>query len=77
MAHMIRLTDPTQLSGAVRFLRGIAGLTQRQVAAEGHFQQTQITWWETDKRRPNLASLIRLANILGYDVALIPRREDT
>lgn len=73
MAHMIRLTAPEQFSGAVRFLRGLAGLTQRQLAAEGHFQQVQITWWETDERRPNLASLIRLANALGYDLALIPR----
>lgn len=69
---MIRLTAPEQLSGAVRFLRGVSGLTQRQLADAGRFQQVQISWWETDERRPNLASLIRLANALGYDIALVP-----
>jgi transcriptional regulator with XRE-family HTH domain len=73
---VIRIRKPEAAGIAVAFMRNIAGLTQRQLAARTGFNQAQIAAWEAGHGRPNVASLLRVADVLGYDLALVPR-EDT
>jgi len=70
---MITLTAAHQTAGALAFMRATGGLTQRGLAAVSGFRQAQISLWEINARTPNVASLIRLADALGYDLALILR----
>jgi transcriptional regulator with XRE-family HTH domain len=72
---MILLARPTDVGSVLADLRRLSGTTQRQLAAAAHTRQCQISNFEVGATRPNLASLIRLADALGYDVALIPREE--
>lgn len=71
---MIRLSRPEQVSGALRFMRQLAGLTQRQLGENAGYRQAQISAWESD-RLPNVSSLIRLADALGYELVLRPRED--
>jgi transcriptional regulator with XRE-family HTH domain len=70
---MIRLTNADQVAGALKFMRETGGLSQRKLASLTGFQQAQIGGWELQDRCPNVSSLLRLADALGYDLALIPR----
>lgn len=75
MARMIRLSRPEQVSGALRFMRQMAGHSQRKLGDLTGFRQAQIGGWETEERCPNVGSLIRLADALGYDLVLKPRED--
>lgn len=72
---MIRLTDADQLGPAIAEVRHIYDISQRALAAESGCRQSQISNWELCATRPNLDSLIRIANALGFDLALIPRED--
>jgi transcriptional regulator with XRE-family HTH domain len=75
MNGAIRITDPDQLRIAIGDLRAIYGTTQRALAADSGFRQAQISNWLSGRTVPDPASVIRLANALGYDLALIPRED--
>lgn len=72
---MIRLSKPTDVGPALADLRRSNGTTQRQLAAAAGTRQTQISNFELGATRPNIESLIRLADALGYDLALVPRTD--
>ena len=71
----IRITDPRQIASILGDLRILTRLTTRALAAEAHANQGQIATWLNGDRCPNSDSLIRLANAMGYDLALIPRED--
>lgn len=49
------------------------GMTQRDLAAACHVQQSAIARWENDRRSPNTNDIVNLAWALGIDVlTLIP-----
>lgn len=77
---MIPINEPEQLAAALHFLRSLTGLSQRAVAAAAGFQQVQIHHWETDERRPQWGSLIRLLKLYGARVVITldedPKRGD-
>jgi transcriptional regulator with XRE-family HTH domain len=78
MAHMttpIIIRDLRQLGLALQKRRYANGQTIRSLGARAGFSSARITGWENAHRTPNAASLIRLADALGYDLALIPRAE--
>lgn len=72
---MIHIGKPEQVAGALQFMRSTAGLSQRKLATMTGFSQAQIGGWELQDRCPNVSSLLRLANALGYDLALVPRED--
>jgi predicted transcriptional regulator len=71
----ILIGDSLQLAEALRFVRTLAGLSQRALAARSGFRQAQIGDWENHIRSPQIDSLTRLADSLGYDVMLVPRKD--
>jgi DNA-binding XRE family transcriptional regulator len=83
MAHMIRLTDPTRIGPALAEVRGLLGITRRQlsrdIAAKTGRTETSVNaqlWtWDVGRRHPDLASLPLVLDALGYDLALIPRED--
>lgn len=72
---MIRLTDLTRLANAVWTMRRCRGLTQEQLAAKAGVTGMTISLIELGKSGCKLATLIRIADALGYDLALIPRSD--
>lgn len=69
------------LSAALKTKRVERGLTLATVAQaisdRGHDVATsQISDWETGRRRPQLDSLVRWADALGYDVCLVLTRRE-
>jgi transcriptional regulator with XRE-family HTH domain len=45
--------------------RGILGLTQRQLALKLNVKPSHVAYLEKDRRRPSLALLSRIADVLG------------
>jgi transcriptional regulator with XRE-family HTH domain len=69
----IRITDAKQIAGVIGDLRVMSRLSYRALAGEAECNNGQVHTWLSGERTPNAASLIRLANALGYDLALIPK----
>lgn len=76
MAGMIRLPDPDRIGAAIADLRVLHGLRQRDLAQLASIWQSRLSVWESGTNRPDIGQLVKVANALGYDLALIPR-EDT
>ena len=76
MAHMIRFTEPMSIGPALGELRRMLGITQRQLCADTGQRQSRLSVWETGSEVPDLRSVLRVAQALGYDLALIPRRPE-
>jgi transcriptional regulator with XRE-family HTH domain len=72
---VIRLPDDGRIGPALRGIRRMHRLTQKQLAADSGLWPSQLAHWERGDRQPDLASLIKLAAGLGYDLALIPRED--
>ena len=76
------MTDPTivrspaDLARIIRDRRRALGQTQLSLATRIGAASQRVTEWESGQRRPTAATLLKLADALGYDLALIPR-EDT
>jgi transcriptional regulator with XRE-family HTH domain len=70
---MIRLDRPEQVGPALQTMRWATDRTQRDVARSARTTQVHVSRWENSSARPSVAALIRLADALGYDLALIPR----
>jgi transcriptional regulator with XRE-family HTH domain len=60
----------------LKFRRWASELTQRQVAETSGIGQSRVCAYEADRRRPGVDNLIRWADALDMDVALIPRDTD-
>jgi transcriptional regulator with XRE-family HTH domain len=52
----------------IRAARQAAGLTQVEVAARLNVQQATVSHWETGRKSPTTANLVRLAFLLGVNV---------
>jgi transcriptional regulator with XRE-family HTH domain len=70
------MASPTSLMSVWAALLGLArvqqGLTQRQLAQMAEVRQFQISLWENGAE-VSLRNLIRWADALGFDVALVRR----
>jgi len=53
------------LGQVLRKKRGILGLTQRELARQLGVKSSHVTYLESDRRRPSLALLGRIADVLG------------
>lgn len=79
---MIRI-DPADAGDAVVAARQLAELSRRKLArniadATGRSRESvcnQLAGWELGQVSPTLASLGPLLDALGYDLALVPRKD--
>jgi transcriptional regulator with XRE-family HTH domain len=69
----VPITDAGQLGDAIRTLRELRGLTQRQLARLIHAGPNQVSDWETGLTLPGARSLLKLADALGYQLNLTPK----
>lgn len=72
---MIRLTKATDIAGALKSLRKNRGAPRREIAFAVGMWEQQYGQYEMGRRVPDLATLLKLAHALGYDLALIPRED--
>jgi transcriptional regulator with XRE-family HTH domain len=54
-------------------VRRARGVSQEALAESLHTQQSTISTWESGTNTPTLHSLRRLAGVLGYELAIVPR----
>ena len=66
-----------QVATAVRDLRHVRNLSQRQLAARMNVPRTYISKIENGKAMPTLSSLDRLANALQVDISVLLRDSNT
>ena len=66
-------TDGLQVASAVRDLRHVRNLSQRQLAARMNVPRTYISKIENGKAMPTLSSLDRLAKALQVDISTLLR----
>lgn len=71
------LRTARDLTGRIQPARQARGLTQNAFALYEGISQTQLSGWERGVVEPYLSNAIRLAGVLGYDLALVPREERT
>ncbi|GGA63337.1 hypothetical protein GCM10011507_13740 [Edaphobacter acidisoli] len=70
-------TDGLQVATAVRDLRHVRNLSQRQLAARMNVPRTYISKIENGKAMPTLSSLDRLAKALQVDISTLLRDSKT
>jgi transcriptional regulator with XRE-family HTH domain len=74
-ARTLARTTHTQLITQLRDARTAQGLSQLDLAVLASTHQSTIGSAESGRRPAGLITLIRLADALGYDLALIPRED--
>lgn len=62
---------PARLAQARRDL----GWSQQQLANRVHVSRSSLAKWEAGKRTPEVGALAVWASVLGFDLALIPKKE--
>jgi len=70
-------SDGLQVASAVRDLRHVRNLSQRQLAARMNVPRTYISKIENGKAMPTLSSLDRLARALQVDISTLLRDSNT
>ena len=70
-------TEGLQVATAVRDLRHVRNLSQRQLAARMNVPRTYISKIENGKAMPTLSSLDRLAKALQVDISTLLRDSNT
>lgn len=71
----LRIHDKADIVVAFNDLAAIYGMRQKQLAAASGYFPSQLSEWMRGKKSMDVTSMIRLANALGYDLALIPRED--
>lgn len=70
---MIRIRNSQQLARLLRQLRETAGMSRRDVAGRLFITPKNLGDHETGRRGWNTDATIDIANIFGFDVALVPQ----
>lgn len=52
------------------------GWSQQQLANRMHVSRSSLAKWESGRRTPELTALVAWASVLGFDLALIPKKEN-
>jgi transcriptional regulator with XRE-family HTH domain len=68
----LRITSRDQIAGILTSLSDMNQMNMPQLAEASGFTKSQVSTWRAGKTVPDIATLIRLANTFGFDVALIP-----
>lgn len=55
----------------------VSGLTHQEIAGRTGIVRPNITRVLNGKHMPTLKTLVCVANVLGYDLALVPKRDET
>lgn len=72
---MIRLPAADRIGPALDEIRRLLGITQQQLAEDSGVWPSQLSHWKTGDRQPDLASLVKVAGGLGYQLALVPKED--
>lgn len=72
---MIIIRTTGEIGQALRSRRQERGHTLLGMSVRLRTGRTRISEWEHGSRTPNASTLIRYANALGHDLALIPRED--
>jgi transcriptional regulator with XRE-family HTH domain len=65
---------PHPLVSALAAIRQRQGLTQRMVAERAYLTPSLVGNWESGWKVPQLQGLMAYADVLGYEVAIVPKR---
>jgi hypothetical protein len=80
---VIRVSDPAKLGPALAQIRNLLGIPRHALAvqiaqAKGRSVQgvtNQLLEWDNGTNTPNARSLGPVLDALGYDLALVPKRD--
>ena len=72
---MIRIPAGTNLAAVLNDLLELTGTRPAELARLTGFAEGQISKWRRDAVVPSAPVLLRLFDVLGYDLALIPRED--
>jgi transcriptional regulator with XRE-family HTH domain len=72
---MITLTADTDFAALLRALLGMARMNQADLHRATGYPESQISSWCNGRKVPDRKSLLRIADALGFDLALIPRED--
>lgn len=72
---MIRLTADTDLAALLTALLRLRGMTQAELARATGYAEGQVSKWLRGLVVPSFTSLLTMLAALGYDLALIPRKD--
>jgi transcriptional regulator with XRE-family HTH domain len=72
---VITLTADTDLAALLRDLLRMGRMSQADLSRATGYTEQQICGWCNGRRIPDRKSLLRIADALGYDLALIPRED--
>lgn len=72
---MIRVPDPQRIGVILADLRAMNLLSQAALARQVGMQQARLSDWETGKAIPTLPYLTPVLRELGFDLALVPRKD--
>lgn len=73
---MIRLTDPADFGPAIRSMKTAAGISDTELAKAAGISRPHVANMRWGGFVPSFRTLLKLADALGYDLALIPRRTE-
>jgi len=71
---VIRIVNGNHLGPALRDIRRGAGLTQADLSALAGIKQPSVSAHERSCTTPDVRTLLRVVNALGYDLALVKKR---
>lgn len=75
MTGLIRIPAGTDLAAVLNDLLTLTGTRPAELARLTGYAEGQISKWRRDVVVPSAPVLLRLFDGLGYDLALIPRKE--
>lgn len=75
MNGAIRIQTKDDLPAVIGDLRVMQQMRQVDLAEASGFRKSQVSTWLSGGRSMDVSSLIRVANALGYDLALILRED--
>jgi len=76
MKWPIPLDNAAKFHQVLRAQRRAQEISQRELAARLFVPNVAVCRWEIGRRQITLTEAIRLADALGYDLALIPREDE-
>ncbi len=74
---MPRKYIPVDLEAPAYSIRMAAGLTQESIAKAVGVSIPSVSQWEDPRRMPNLRTLVRLAQVCGFELVLTLKKKSS
>lgn len=72
---MIRIDEKTEWGPLLQALLDMGRITGAQLSRATGYSEQQVSTWKRGIKPPARVAMIRIADALGYDLALVPRAE--